>query len=502
MVGERRFLGLYTTAAYREVPANIPVLRRKAQAVLDRAGFPPGSHDDKALVEMLDTYPRDELFQIGDDELYEIARGILELGERQRVRLFMRTDRYERFVSCLVFLPRDRFNTVNRMQIGEILREALGAERVDWGLRLTEWVLVRIHYTLHVPRRRAAAASTPAELEARIVEATRSWDDELQTALLEENGEERGTALFRRYGAAFPAAYRDDLLARSAVADIQRIERWRARTRSTSASTGRWRRRPGTLRCKLYRRGERVLALRRAADVREHGADRHRRAALPVTPREGAAGLDLRLRAAGPGDVDVDAIRDRFHEGFVRVWRGEAELDGFNGLILAAGLDWREVTMLRAVARYLRQAGIPFSDRYMEQTLLAHAGVSRRARRALPRPLRPGRRPRPRRGCVAEIEAGDRRRRQPRRGPHPARLPESSCARCCAPTTTCRGRSRTCRSSSTRRRSRSRRCRGRGSRSSCTRRASRACTCAAARSRAAACAGPTAARTSAPRSSA
>ena len=203
VVGEHRFLGLYTTAAYREVSANIPVLRRKAQAVRDRAGFPPGSHDDKALVEIIDTFPRDELIQMEVDELDRIARGILELGERQRVRLFMRADRYERFVSCLVFLPRDRFNTANRIKVGEILREALGAETVDWGLRLTEWVLVRIHYTLRVPGE--LPAFDVEELEARIVEATRSWEDELRDALLEEFGEEHGTALFRQYADRVPA---------------------------------------------------------------------------------------------------------------------------------------------------------------------------------------------------------------------------------------------------------------------------------------------------------
>src|SRR3954452_4718970 len=198
VIGERRFLGLYTTAAYREVAANIPVLRQKAAAVRERAGFPPGSHDDKAVVEIIDTFPRDELFQIDVDDLYRIVGGILELGERQRVRLFVRTDRYERFVSCLVYLPRDRFNTANRVKIGELLRDAVGAETVDWGLRLSEGVLVRIHYTLRLPAGARPVYDAEA-LEEQIREATRSWDDELRETLLEELGEETGTTLNRRY---------------------------------------------------------------------------------------------------------------------------------------------------------------------------------------------------------------------------------------------------------------------------------------------------------------
>ena len=258
VVGERRFLGLYTTAAYREVPADIPVLRRKVEAVVDRAGFPRGSHDHKALVEVLDTYPRDELFQISVDELYDVARGILELGERQRVRLFTRTDRYERFVSCIVYLPRDRFNTANRTKIGDLLQQAFGAESVDWGLRLTEWVLVRIHYTLHVQPGQLPEFD-PAELEARIIEATRSWDDELHAVLMEEAGEEASTTLFRRYGSAFPVAYRDDLHPRTALPDIQRMETMEGEEALDLSLYRPLESAPGTLRCKLYRRDRRVL---------------------------------------------------------------------------------------------------------------------------------------------------------------------------------------------------------------------------------------------------
>jgi glutamate dehydrogenase len=255
VVGERRFLGLYTTAAYRAIAGEIPLVRRKVEAVVARAGFPPASHAEKALVEILDTYPRDELFQVPEDELFELAIGILALGERQRVRLFTRRDTLDRFVSCLVFLPRDRFHTRNRERVQEILAEAFDAERVDFELRLSESVLVRIHFTVrlrpgHVPDHDAA------EIEARIVEATGSWADELREALLAEAGEEQGTALYHRYGDAFPAGYRDDWVARSAVVDIRRIEHLAEGEQLAVSLYHPLEAAAGSLRCKLYRRGE------------------------------------------------------------------------------------------------------------------------------------------------------------------------------------------------------------------------------------------------------
>ena len=377
VVGERRFLGLYTTAAYRAVASDIPVLRRKVEAVIARAGYPPASHAEKALVEILDTYPRDELFQIPEDELFELAMGILALGERQRVRLFTRRDTLDRFVSCLVFLPRDRFHTRNRERIQEILAEAFDAERVDFELRLSESVLVRIHFTVRL-KPGHAPDHDPAEIEARIVEATGSWTDELREALLAEAGEEQGTALCHRYGDAFPAGYRDDWVARSAVVDIRRIEQL-AEGEQLAVSLYHPLEAPaGSLRCKLYRRGEPltlsdVLPMFESMGLRVRDERPHQ-----VTPRDGPPTwiYDFGVEYVSDGELAVDAVRDRFQDAFTGVWLGELESDGFNALVLRADLDRRDVTLLRAVARYLRQARVAFSERYMEQALLAHPRVA------------------------------------------------------------------------------------------------------------------------------
>jgi glutamate dehydrogenase len=223
VVGERRFLGLYTHTAYHATPEEIPILRRKVDAVLDRAAFPPGSHNEKALIEILERFPRDELFQISVDELIDVSMGILHLGERQRVRVFVRRDPFGRFITCLVFVPRDRFNTENRQRIEAILHEAYDATSIDYTTRVSESVLVRLHYLVYTDPTRIREVDA-GDIEARIVAATRSWADDLQEALIEEHGEEHGGALFRRYRDAFPTAYRADWVARSALADVKRIE--------------------------------------------------------------------------------------------------------------------------------------------------------------------------------------------------------------------------------------------------------------------------------------
>ena len=191
VIGERRFLGLYTTAAYKASPRTIPLLREKVEQVMARAAFPPNSHDEKGMIDILESLPRDQLIQISTDELFEMAIGILGLGERQRVRLFVARDQLERFVACTLCLPRDRFNTATRKRAAEIIAEAFGGGPLDWSLQLTESVIVRLNYVVRCPNGVPADIDVAA-IESRITEATRAWTDDLRAALIDAHGEERG----------------------------------------------------------------------------------------------------------------------------------------------------------------------------------------------------------------------------------------------------------------------------------------------------------------------
>jgi glutamate dehydrogenase len=379
VVGERRFLGLYTHAAYSASPWEIPVLRLKAQHVLERAGLPPGGHDHKALVDILETYPRDELFQITEDELLRIAVGILHLGERRHVRLFVRRDAFGRFLSALVFLPRERFNTDNRRRIEEILLDAFDGTSAEHTTRVSESVLARLHYVVYTEPGNAPDVDV-AELEARLAAATREWADGLGEALGEQLGEERGMELLARYGEAFPGSYQHDFRPAQAVADVNRIEQL-ASDRDLGMSLYA----PQSsdvdhLAFKVLRRGQPIML----SDV------------LPLLENMGLTVTDERPYAVAPAggepvwiydfglrhdqglELEADSVRETFHDAFARAWRGETENDAFNRLVLSAGLTAREITMLRAIAKYLRQAGSTFSQNYMEDALAAHPDIARR----------------------------------------------------------------------------------------------------------------------------
>ena len=378
VTGERRFLGLYTFSAYSASALEIPLVRRKVKGVLERAGFPEGSHYEKDLMEALETYPRDELFQISEDELFEIAMGILHLQERQRVRLFVRRDTYGRFFSCLVYVPRERYNTDIRQRMQDILQRAFNGENAEFNVRLSESVLARLHFIIYTDPEDVPDYNVD-EIEARLVEATRSWRDNLYEALIEQCGEEIGTELFQQYREAFPPGYRDDFLARTAVVDIRRIEGLSSENDLGMSLYHPLEAPEDFLRFRLYRLGEQISLSEVMPLLEDMGVEVADQRPYKIEPAEKAPVWinDFGLVHEPQGELQTDQVKEIFQDAFARAWRGAVEDDGFNRLVLRAQLTWREITILRAYCKYLRQTGTTFSQNYMEQTLAANPHIAR-----------------------------------------------------------------------------------------------------------------------------
>ncbi|MGW2019029.1 NAD-glutamate dehydrogenase [Streptomyces sp. NPDC001927] len=386
VVGERRFLGLFSSAAYTESVRRVPVISRKVQEVLDGAGFSPNSHDGRDLLQILETYPRDELFQTPPDELREVVTSVLYLQERRRLRLYLRQEEYGRFYSALVYLPRDRFNTTVRERLTDILKEELDGTSVDFTLMSTESVLTRLHFVVRVAPGTELSHLTEADkdrIEARLVEAARSWADGFAEALNAEFGEERAAELLRKYGNAFPEGYKADHSPRAAVADLVHLEQLSRSAKEFALSlyepVGA---RPGERRFKIYKSGDQISLSAVLPVLNRLGVEviDERPYELRCADRTHAWVYDFGMRMPAPtanGQSFSDDARERFQEAFAATWTGEAENDGFNSLVLSAGLTWRQAMVLRAYAKYLRQAGATFSQDYMEDTLRNNVHTTR-----------------------------------------------------------------------------------------------------------------------------
>ncbi len=374
VVGERRFLGLFSSAAYTESLTRIPMLADKARTLIDKAGFTPQSHSGKALMDILETYPRDELFQTPVDELLPVAEAVLHLRERRQLRFFVRRDTYGRYLSCLLYLPRDRYTTQVRERLQLILKEAMGAETIDYSARVSESVLARLHFVARAKQGETLLEFDQGELERKLADATRSWSDDLATALGQEFGEAAVSRLSRRYGDAFPEAYKEDFTAHVAATDIRRMEDVRSDSVGLCLYTPPDAE-PGVARFKVFRTGgplslSHVLPLLSAMGV-EVVDERP----YELARREGPAWIyDFGLRRDKPMPPDAQEL---FQDGFLATWSGRAESDGFSALVLEGSIPWRQVTILRAYAKYFRQCGTPFSQAYIEASLLANVPIAR-----------------------------------------------------------------------------------------------------------------------------
>ncbi len=377
VTGEQRFLGLFTSSAYNESPRQIPMLRDKVRRVLERASFAPKGHDGRALLNILETYPRDELLQVDWQQLHETCIGILQLQHRQRTALFVRRDPFEVFVSCLVYVSRDAYSTKLRRRFQAILEEAYDGKMTDYYTQVGDSPLARLQYIIgtkpgHVP-------SPPVEeTEARLVEEARSWSESLGRELVHSLGESLGRELFRRHGDAFPTAYRESTAPEEAIRDIGQIEAVLA-GESLGINLFRLAGDPYTrLRLKIYHRAVPV-PLSDILPILEHmGLKVISENPFRVTP-PGAEAVwihDFSMDTADGTDVTLRVAKEPFQVLLARVWAREVEDDDFNRLALRAGLDWRGIVVLRAYCKYLRQTGIPFSERYMQETLARNPGIT------------------------------------------------------------------------------------------------------------------------------
>jgi glutamate dehydrogenase len=384
VVGERRFLGLFSSSAYRTSVRQLPVVKRKVQEVMDRSGLSPRGHSGKDLLQILETYPRDELFQIKTDDLYEAVIGVLRMAGRRQLRLFLRRDGYGRFISCLIYLPRDRFTTGNRLRMQEILLRELNGVGVDYTTRVTERMLARVHFIVRTDPAAPPGQLEPNELAELLADATRMWDDDFSLVLERKLGDEQARRLFLRYSSAYPESYKNTHTPYEGMQDLAKLELLEE---------------PGQLAMHLFRRrrlGSDGTPEPDERDVRfkvyRYGQPMMLSAVLPVLHSLGVRVTDERpyeiRRDDGviylydfgllppAGHRELAEVRPQVENAFAAAWRGEAEVDGFNELVLLAGLTWRQVVVLRAYAKYLRQTGNVFSERYLESTFTAYPEIA------------------------------------------------------------------------------------------------------------------------------
>jgi glutamate dehydrogenase len=385
LAGERRFVGLFTSSAYSRRPSDTPLLRRKVEKVKAQAGLAPNSHDGKALAHILDTFPRDELFQISEEELSATALGILKLGERPKVRVFVRFDRFDRFVSVLVYVPRDRYDTQAREKIHRILADAFHGRMSAANPTLDDSVLARVHYIVGRESDERPQVTARA-LETRIRAAIRTWDDAFAEALSTHYGEDEGARLYHAREAQFSPGYTGMFSPSEASLDLEELEHLAARKDGLALDVRAYRKaddEPSALRLKLYLLGE-VMPLSTTMPIFEHlGMKVIAEDSFTIAFKDQAGRthdcvlLDFHMQRADGSTVALDDIKTPLEDAFRAVVSGNAESDGFNRLVIGAGLAWRDVTILRAAAKYLRQAGIQFSQDYMEQALARNPDIAR-----------------------------------------------------------------------------------------------------------------------------
>ncbi len=372
VIGERRFLGLFTASAYSESVSHVPVLRVRVAEVMAALDLVPGSHSAKDLQAFLETYPRDEFFQAHTWQLLEIAGSVLHLQERRQTKVYLRPDDYGRFISCLVYLPRDRYTSTVRRRIESILMRTFGGVSVDYTALITETVLSRLHYVIHVDPAVGIPEVVHAELEAELAEAARSWEDIFIDDLIAIVGDDEAARYARMYGSAFTESYKEDFAPATAVEDVRLLEALAPGAMHVEFYGG------NQPRFKVLRIGSAMSLSRLLPILQRMGVEVLDEYPYEIRRADGQEAWVLDFGLALPaGDIRGEAsLPERFEDGFRAAWAGECEVDDFNALIVRAGLTWKQSALIRAYSRYMRQIGTTFGQDYIEQVVSANSDIT------------------------------------------------------------------------------------------------------------------------------
>ncbi|GIU41406.1 NAD-glutamate dehydrogenase [Shewanella colwelliana] len=379
VIGEDRFIGLYASNLYNRSPREIPLLAEKIQRVLDASGLTPRSHDYKALMHILETLPRDEIIQARESELASMARGVLEMQDRDKLKLFVRKDGFGRFLSCLVYVSKDRYNTKLREDTQRILAQHFNTkEDVEFTTYFSESTLARTHYIVKVDNNNTDV--DVAAIENNLIEAARSWEDKLNSALITAQGEESGNRLVKRYVNAFPRSYKEDVLPSSTVVDVEHLEALDDdhklgmlfyQPQETALNDNK-------VRLKLFHKDEPIHLSDVLPMLENFGLRVINERPYEVKTADGATFwiLDFLMTVQGAAVDNLADSQDRFQTALSQVWNKQLEDDGFNRLVLATGLTGREVSVLRAYAKYMRQIDATFSQAYIEETFSSYPQIA------------------------------------------------------------------------------------------------------------------------------
>lgn len=377
VVGEMRFLGLYTSNVYTMLPSKIPVVRNKVEKVFERTGLSPQSHDGKSLHQILATFPRDELFLSNSSELFDTVTAIARINERYMVRLFMRRDPFGKFVSCLIYVPRDVFTTQMRLRIQDIIGQTLNSTECEFNTYFSESILARVHLVFKIDPRLPLEYSQE-KLERQIREVSRSWEDHLQSSLIESHGEEKAMRLLQDFRDAFSSSYKEHFESRTAVHDIASMGELKNIDDIAMSFYQPVGAEANVVRFKVFRKTK-TIELSDVIPLLENlGLRVLSENPYPIQSKsEGVIWLhDFQLSYSLPGVIDVLKVKDIFQEAFSATWHKKTVNDSFNKLVLSAQLSWRQVFVLRAYAGYMHQTLFTFTQHYIANALVNQRDIA------------------------------------------------------------------------------------------------------------------------------